>query len=65
MVKLEEQRIDEEIKRREDLISQFPKEIADKVKELKLMPGEIEIKIAQRNGLFIDIKRKKEWEASL
>lgn len=55
--KVEAETIDEEIKKRKALIGALPKDIGDQVQNLGLLPGEIEIKIAQRNGLFIDIKR--------
>jgi len=50
--------IDEEIKQRKALISGFPKVISERVKSMGLMPGEIEVQIQQRNGLFIDVRRK-------
>ncbi len=51
-------KIDEEIKRRTELIGSFPRVMSEKVKSLGLMPGEIEVKIAQRNGLFVNVRRK-------
>ena len=53
-----ERQIDEEIKRRKALIGSFPRVIAERVKSLGLEPGEIEVKIQQLNGLFVDVRRK-------
>lgn len=52
------ERIDAEIKRRKELIGRFPRVIREKVRSLGLMPGEIEVKIAARNGLFVDIRKR-------
>ncbi len=52
------QKIDEEIKRRKELIGSFPRVMQEKVKSLGLMPGEIEVKIEQRNGLFVNVHRR-------
>ena len=52
-------KLDEEIKRRKALIEGFPKVIDERIKSMGFKPGEIEIKIQQLNGLFVDIKRKQ------
>ena len=51
-------RIDAEIKRRKELIGSFPKVMQEKVRSLGLMPGEIEVKIEARNGLFINVHKR-------
>lgn len=56
--KAEAEIIDAEIARRTALIAQLPEEIKERIETLRLRPGEIEIKIAQRDGLFVDVKRK-------
>ena len=51
--------VEEDIKRRSALIVSAPAVIKQEVESLRLKPGEIEIQIQQRNGLFVDIKRSK------
>ena len=59
MVSAEEaQKIDEEIRRRTEMIGAFPRVITERVKSMGLTPGKIEIMIKQLDGLFIEIKRE-------
>jgi len=54
----EARRIDEEIKRREKILSGMQKLIQKRVVELKLFPGETVSRIQQINGVLVEFEKE-------
>ena len=51
-------KIDEEIKRREKILSEMQKTIQKRVVELKLFPGETVSRIQQINGVLVEFEKE-------
>ena len=49
--------VEQELIKRKELIGTFPPEIKQRIDALGLQPGQVEIEIQKRNGLFVKIKQ--------
>ena len=52
------QKIDEEIKRRERIVSEMNKTIQKRVVELKIFPGETLARIKQIDGILVEFEKE-------
>jgi len=58
MVTEEERRVDEEIRAREKLLTQFPKDLKRRIVEVKAYPNEVVQRIQQIDGVLIVFEEK-------